>query len=162
MMNFSQDPADPGTVAGTLSPLEVVTWNDGAVRLIDQRRLPAELTYIDCRTQEELWDAIKTLAVRGAPAIGVAAAYGAAMSVHCAGSVDTSELLATLEKACDYLATRRPPASVTSRRSPPPSCRMVRPDGGSLRRLMPVSVRRLSPRVELAAAIWTSVTGLDG
>ncbi|MHC4913895.1 MAG: S-methyl-5-thioribose-1-phosphate isomerase [Planctomycetota bacterium] len=89
--------------------MDVVGWKDGAVRLIDQRRLPAELTHLDCRTVDELWEAIKTLAVRGAPAIGVAAAYGAAMAVWD-GDAGTSELVARLEAACDRLATSRPTA----------------------------------------------------
>src|SRR3972149_1901893 len=48
----------------------------GHLRLIDQTRLPVELVEIECRDVETLWEAIKTLRVRGAPAIGIAAAYG--------------------------------------------------------------------------------------
>jgi methylthioribose-1-phosphate isomerase len=92
-----------------LKPIDVVVWNDGAVRLIDQRRLPGELVYLDCRTADELWEAIKTLAVRGAPAIGVAAAFGAAMAIWEEGG-DTAALRARLDSACDHLATSRPTA----------------------------------------------------
>jgi len=57
-----------------------IEWNDGAVRLIDQRRLPEELAFLDCRTVEELCEAIRTLAVRGAPALGAAGAMGVALA----------------------------------------------------------------------------------
>jgi methylthioribose-1-phosphate isomerase len=61
------------------APIETVRWRDGAVRIIDQRFLPRELVWRDCREVEDLALAIETLAVRGAPAIGVAAAYGVAL-----------------------------------------------------------------------------------
>ncbi|MCC7475844.1 MAG: S-methyl-5-thioribose-1-phosphate isomerase [Pirellulales bacterium] len=74
---------------------------DGHLRLIDQTRLPLETVYLDCLTAEEVWQAIKRLAVRGAPAIGVAAAYGVCVGVNQGQSVD---------EVCDYLATSRPTA----------------------------------------------------
>ena len=74
---------------------------DGHLVLIDQTRLPGEVIEIDCRTVEDVWQAIKRLAVRGAPAIGCAAAYG----VCLAGST-----LEEVEQACDHLATSRPTA----------------------------------------------------
>jgi len=92
-----------------LKPIDVATWNSGAVRLIDQRKLPAELVHLDCSSVDELWNAIKTLAVRGAPAIGVAAAYGAAMSIW-ASEDETPGLLTEMNAACDHLATSRPTA----------------------------------------------------
>jgi methylthioribose-1-phosphate isomerase len=58
-----------------------VTWQEGAVRIIDQTALPGALTYLDLRTVEELIDAIRRLAVRGAPALGVAGAYGVALAL---------------------------------------------------------------------------------
>ncbi|MBT3820155.1 MAG: S-methyl-5-thioribose-1-phosphate isomerase, partial [Nitrospinaceae bacterium] len=58
---------------GNFNTLE---FKDGALRLIDQRRLPEEESYVDCRTEAEVADAIRDMVVRGAPAIGVAAAYG--------------------------------------------------------------------------------------
>jgi methylthioribose-1-phosphate isomerase len=57
-----------------------IEWNDGAVRLIDQRRLPEELAFIECRTVDELCEAIRTLAIRGAPALGAAGAMGIALA----------------------------------------------------------------------------------
>ncbi|MGA7419044.1 MAG: hypothetical protein WBW80_13695, partial [Acidimicrobiales bacterium] len=55
-------------------------WREGSVRLIDQRRLPEELTFIEAATVDELCEAISTLAVRGAPALGVAGAMGVALA----------------------------------------------------------------------------------
>ena len=57
-----------------------IEWRDGVVRLIDQRRLPEELVLLECRTVDELCDAISTLAVRGAPALGAAGAMGIALA----------------------------------------------------------------------------------
>jgi len=61
-------------------PLPTLKWMDGHLRLLDQRKLPAEETYIDCQDIDTLAMAIKSLAVRGAPAIGIAAAYGAVIA----------------------------------------------------------------------------------
>jgi methylthioribose-1-phosphate isomerase len=57
-----------------------IEWDDGRVRLIDQRRLPEELAFLECRTTDELCDAIRTLAIRGAPALGAAGAMGVALA----------------------------------------------------------------------------------
>ena len=57
-----------------------IEWRDGTVRLIDQRRLPAELVILELQTVDELCDAIRTLAVRGAPALGAAGAMGIALA----------------------------------------------------------------------------------
>lgn len=73
----------------------------GHLVLLDQTRLPGEIIEIDCRTVEEVWQAIKRLAVRGAPAIGCAAAYGVCLAEAKLGAI---------EKACDYLAASRPTA----------------------------------------------------
>ena len=56
--------------------LQWIGDTDGFLRIIDQTQLPAQLVYRDCRTVEEVWEAIRSLRVRGAPAIGVSAAYG--------------------------------------------------------------------------------------
>ena len=57
-----------------------LSWRDGVLELLDQRRLPAEETWSRCERPEQVADAIRTLAVRGAPAIGIAAAYGIALA----------------------------------------------------------------------------------
>jgi methylthioribose-1-phosphate isomerase len=59
-----------------------IEWRDGVVRLIDQRRLPGELVFIECRTVDELCEAIASLAVRGAPALGAAGAMGVALGAR--------------------------------------------------------------------------------
>jgi methylthioribose-1-phosphate isomerase len=71
--------------------IETIKWVSGAVRIIDQTRLPLQLVYLDCRDVETLAQAIEELKVRGAPAIGVAAAYGVVLSVW--GQEDTSQEL---------------------------------------------------------------------
>ncbi len=87
------------------------TAKSGHLRLLDQTRLPAEQVYLDCRTVQDVWDAIKRLSVRGAPAIGIAAAYGCVIAVQQtadgAGEVDAR---AALKTAADHLNTSRPTA----------------------------------------------------
>ncbi|MBM3216164.1 S-methyl-5-thioribose-1-phosphate isomerase [Candidatus Poribacteria bacterium] len=85
-----------------------VQWRDGAVRLLDQTRLPGEVVYKDCRTVDEVWEAIRSLRVRGAPAIGIAAAYGVLCGIDGDGS--TAELIRQADAAADHLATSRPTA----------------------------------------------------
>jgi len=83
---------------------------DGTCRLIEQTLLPGELREIDCNTQEQMWDAIKRLAVRGAPAIGVAAAFGTVLGSRNSAATDTAGFLADLKQTTDYLASSRPTA----------------------------------------------------
>jgi methylthioribose-1-phosphate isomerase len=96
------------------SPLRPLWWNPeipphGALQLIDQTRLPGELVHVTCATLQSVWQAIKSLQVRGAPAIGVAAAYGVVVGLNeFAGSDDAWS--GTIHKTCDYLATSRPTA----------------------------------------------------
>ncbi|MGH9062797.1 MAG: S-methyl-5-thioribose-1-phosphate isomerase [Acidimicrobiales bacterium] len=74
-----------------------VAWNDGAVRLVDQRRLPGELAFVDAATVDQLCAAIRDLVVRGAPALGVAGAMGIALAAATHEDVDAAarRLLAT-------------------------------------------------------------------
>jgi len=65
-----------------------IEWRDDHVRLIDQRRLPASLEFVDCRTVDEVCEAIRTLAIRGAPAIGAAGAMGVALASVRGDDVD--------------------------------------------------------------------------
>jgi methylthioribose-1-phosphate isomerase len=74
---------------------------DGYLSILDQTRLPGEVVELECRTVDDVWHAIRRLSVRGAPAIGVAAAYGV-----CLAASDVAAALA----ACDRLATSRPTA----------------------------------------------------
>jgi methylthioribose-1-phosphate isomerase len=77
--------------------------------MIDQTRLPREVVYVTCRTYQEVAEAIKTMVIRGAPAIGVAAAYGVIVGMDEAASKEHA-WPADLEKVCAYLATSRPTA----------------------------------------------------
>ncbi|HKI32058.1 MAG TPA: S-methyl-5-thioribose-1-phosphate isomerase [Gemmataceae bacterium] len=90
--------------------IEWVGGSDGFVRLIDQTLLPLRLEYRDCRTVEEVWEAIKTLRVRGAPAIGVAAAYGVVVGMQTIREDNYRLFARRLREVCDYLATSRPTA----------------------------------------------------
>jgi methylthioribose-1-phosphate isomerase len=79
----------------------------GFVRLIDQTLLPGTLTYRDCRTALDVWEAIRSLRVRGAPAIGVAAALGVVLGVQGHAPATYGE---RLREVCAYLRTSRPTA----------------------------------------------------
>jgi methylthioribose-1-phosphate isomerase len=86
-----------------------VTWEDGAVVMIDQRRLPAEEVYLRCRDHREVAAAIKDMAIRGAPAIGVAAAFGIALGVRLSPN-QGARLREDLDHICADLAATRPTA----------------------------------------------------
>lgn len=90
--------------------LEWVGEIPGALRLIDQTRLPRECTRIDCVTVEQVWEAIRALRVRGAPAIGCAAAYGVIVGIQSPLPVDSPAVIKRVRQAADYLATSRPTA----------------------------------------------------
>ncbi len=81
----------------------------GRLRMIDQTRLPVELVEIELDTAEQVWEAIKSLRVRGAPAIGVAAAYGLVLGVRNP-SDERKQFDQQLNQVADYLATSRPTA----------------------------------------------------
>src|SRR5258706_5035814 len=80
------------------------------VRLLDQRKLPSETVYVTCRTPEETAEAIRTMVVRGAPAIGVTAAFAVASAASGASGLDPSALDRTIEAARAVLAAARPTA----------------------------------------------------
>ncbi|MFO0917901.1 MAG: S-methyl-5-thioribose-1-phosphate isomerase [Planctomycetaceae bacterium] len=82
----------------------------GHLQLIDQTLLPAEFKLMDCRTVEQVWEAIKSLRVRGAPAIGVAAAYGVVVGCQSAANSPRPAFDARLKQVLEYLATSRPTA----------------------------------------------------
>ena len=87
-----------------------IAFRDGALVLLDQRKLPREEVYLECRTEEEVAEAVKTMVVRGAPAIGIAAGYGIALAaVRHAGSGPVAQREA-LEGAARMLAATRPTA----------------------------------------------------
>lgn len=83
---------------------------DGFVRLIDQTRLPGELVFLDCRDVETVWEAIRSLRVRGAPAIGIAAAMGLVVGVRKHVDASSVEFMQRLHDVADYLMKSRPTA----------------------------------------------------
>ena len=86
-----------------------VAWEDGAVVMIDQRRLPLEETFVRCRDHREVADAIKDMVIRGAPAIGVAAALGLALGARNTSS-EGGALRAEWDDMCAVMAATRPTA----------------------------------------------------
>lgn len=91
-------------------PTETVTWENEQLRIIDQTRLPSEYTIIHLSTLEQVQDAIKTLQVRGAPAIGICAALGILVHIQESNPVDIASVQGAVTKSADYLATSRPTA----------------------------------------------------
>ncbi|GKU80220.1 S-methyl-5-thioribose-1-phosphate isomerase [Paenibacillus sp. L3-i20] len=88
--------------------LQSVIWTGDKLDLLDQRLLPEEIIYLPLTTSEDVWEAIRHLKVRGAPAIGIAAAYGVVLGSRSADSVD--KWLHAVLKEAEYLATSRPTA----------------------------------------------------
>lgn len=87
-----------------------VVWSNDHVRLIDQTRLPNEFEVVEIRTAEEMAVAIETMIVRGAPAIGVSAAYGVYLGARAIETSDRSEFLTQLETIATRLRATRPTA----------------------------------------------------
>ena len=88
--------------------LPTITWRDDTVVMIDQRKLPLEEIYVVCRTHEEVAAAIETMVIRGAPAIGVAAAYGIALGfLGVASAAGADEEFRAI---CERLRRTRPTA----------------------------------------------------
>lgn len=90
--------------------LPTIEWEDGDVVMIDQRKLPGREVYVRCRTAKEVAKAIRTMVIRGAPAIGVAAAMGIALAVRRSTATGTTQLATEFYRACDLLAATRPTA----------------------------------------------------
>jgi len=82
----------------------------GFIRAVDQTRLPCELRFLKIRDVKELWKAVKTLQIRGAPAIGVAAAFGVVLAAQNSKKLSGPGLVADIIRAADYLASCRPTA----------------------------------------------------
>jgi methylthioribose-1-phosphate isomerase len=93
-------------------PFSPLRWRaDGVLELLDQTRLPAEETWLECRRPEDVAAAIRRLSIRGAPAIGVAAAYGLVLGVGEAPAGEGGdELRGRFARAADLLASTRPTA----------------------------------------------------
>jgi len=90
--------------------LTTIGWEDGAVKMLDQTLLPTQKKYLRIETPQQMWDAIKRLCVRGAPAIGDAAALGVYLGVKDSAAATFDAFYAELERVADYLASSRPTA----------------------------------------------------
>ena len=95
--------------------LPTIEWNDEGVVMIDQRKLPGAEVYVKCKTPQEVAKAIKTMVIRGAPAIGVAAAMG---NVNLSHLYDRSSIAQSTSKSKSQpdIAARRPPRSASAAR----------------------------------------------
>jgi len=87
-----------------------IKYEAGKITLIDQTKLPVEEVEIKCVTVDDLWHAIKRLSVRGAPLLGVAAAYGICLGLDTCEGKTVNELKAFIDTTADYIATSRPTA----------------------------------------------------
>jgi len=90
--------------------LPTIEWKDDAVVMIDQRKLPTSEVYVTCKTANEVAKAIKTMVIRGAPAIGVAAAMGIAVGMIRSRATGTKQFTTEFQKTCDLMAGTRPTA----------------------------------------------------
>jgi methylthioribose-1-phosphate isomerase len=90
--------------------IQTLEWTDRGVRFIDQTKLPTEETYVTCTTHEQVADVIRNMVVRGAPAIGVAAAMGIALGVNNSKAESTGDLKRELDQICEVIGKTRPTA----------------------------------------------------
>jgi len=90
--------------------IPTLEWTEDGVRLLDQTRLPLEETYVLAASYQQMANAIKTMVVRGAPAIGVSAAMGVALGVKQSTAADLPTLKTEFEQICAVLAATRPTA----------------------------------------------------
>src|SRR5712692_9649383 len=88
--------------------IQTLEWTDSGVRFIDQTKLPGEEAYVTCKTHEQVADAIRNMVVRGAPAIGVAAAMGIALGVKNSKAESVGELKREFDQICDVIGKTRP------------------------------------------------------
>src|SRR5947209_19089450 len=92
------------------SMIQTLEWTDQGVRFIDQTKLPTEEVYVTCKTHEQVADVIRTMVVRGAPAIGVSAAMGIALGMKNSKAESTGDLKRDFDQICDLIGKTRPTA----------------------------------------------------
>ncbi len=90
--------------------IPTIQWANNVVSIIDQRKLPLKLQFIDCKDVKMLWHAIKTLAVRGAPALGAAAGFGVLLAAQSIKTKNRKIFDQQLKKLCCYIGVARPTA----------------------------------------------------
>ncbi|MGQ9616897.1 MAG: S-methyl-5-thioribose-1-phosphate isomerase [Spirochaetota bacterium] len=91
-------------------PVPTIAWENGTVKIIDQTKLPLEKVFLTINTKEEMYDAIKRLKIRGAPAIGIAAAFGVYLGVRNYRGDDRGEFEKLVDSVCNYIGSSRPTA----------------------------------------------------
>jgi methylthioribose-1-phosphate isomerase len=90
--------------------LPTIDWQDDVIVMVDQRKLPSQELYVRCRSAQEVARAIRTMVIRGAPAIGVAAAMGIALGMRRSTAKGTRQFAVEFQKICDMMAATRPTA----------------------------------------------------
>jgi methylthioribose-1-phosphate isomerase len=90
--------------------LPTIDWQGDVIVMVDQRKLPAQEVYVRCRSAQEVARSIRTMVIRGAPAIGVAAAMGIALGMRKSTTKGTRQYAVELQKICDMMASTRPTA----------------------------------------------------
>ena len=90
--------------------LPTIDWQGDVVVMVDQRKLPATETYVTCKTVNDVVKAIKTMVIRGAPAIGVAASMGIALGMRRSTAKGTRQFAVDFQKICEMMAATRPTA----------------------------------------------------
>jgi len=140
--------------------LPTIAREADTVVMIDQRKLPVEEIYVRCSTAAEVARAIKTMVIRGAPAIGVAAAYGIALGMRKSTATGTQKFAAEFYKTCELMAGTRPTAvnlflgdrtdeTIVLPKQRTPANRSIRSRTGSIAKLTPSTMKMLP-----AAAPW--------
>src|SRR2546423_15177042 len=90
--------------------LQTITWDGQNLKLLDQTKLPLEQIYVEIKDEKQMWHAIRHLVVRGAPAIGVAAAFGVYLGLKGYRGPELVGFYDRLNEVADYLAASRPTA----------------------------------------------------
>ena len=90
--------------------LPTIEWKDDVIVMVDQRKLPGTEVYVQCKSATEVAKAIKTMVIRGAPAIGVAAGMGIALGMERSKATGTKQFAVEFQKTCDLMADTRPTA----------------------------------------------------
>lgn len=90
--------------------LPTIDWQGDTIVMVDQRKLPGQEIYVRCRNAQEVGRAIRTMVIRGAPAIGVAAAMGLALGMRKSAAKGTRQFAVEFQKSCEMMASTRPTA----------------------------------------------------
>jgi methylthioribose-1-phosphate isomerase len=91
-------------------PVPTIEYSHGSIRILDQTKLPLQKEFLVVNSMEDMWDAIKKLKIRGAPAIGIAAAFGIFLGIRDYNGTDRVRFRQTVHEACCYMGSSRPTA----------------------------------------------------